>query len=62
MFTSFSDAKEYITKEEVGVLDLKYIDFNGRWGGRLPQCQFRTGRENFPSSGSSAKRLGELSL
>ena len=31
MFTSFSDAKEYITKDKVEVLDLKYIDLNGRW-------------------------------
>ncbi|GAF93664.1 unnamed protein product, partial [marine sediment metagenome] len=31
MFTTFSDAKEYITKEKVEVLDLKYIDLNGRW-------------------------------
>ena len=31
MFTSFSDAKDYITKEKVEVLDLKYIDLNGRW-------------------------------
>jgi glutamine synthetase len=31
MFTTFSDAKEYITKEKVEVLDLKYVDLNGRW-------------------------------
>ena len=31
MLTSFSDAKKYITKEKVEILDLKYIDFNGRW-------------------------------
>lgn len=31
MFSSLSDAAEYIRKEEVEVLDLKYIDFSGRW-------------------------------
>ena len=32
----------------------------GRWGGRPPHRRFRTGRESFPSSGSSAR--GTLSM
>jgi len=31
MFASFSDTRDFIKKEKVEVLDLKYIDFNGRW-------------------------------
>ena len=31
MFTSFSDAKEYVEKEKVEALDLRYVDFDGRW-------------------------------
>ena len=31
MFTSSSEAKEYIKTEKIEVLDLKYVDFNGRW-------------------------------
>lgn len=31
MFNSYSDAKDYIRKEKVKQLDLKYFDFNGRW-------------------------------
>ena len=31
MFTSFSEAKGFIEKENVEILDLKYTDLNGRW-------------------------------
>jgi glutamine synthetase len=30
MFSSFSDARQYIAKEKVEILDLKYVDLNGR--------------------------------
>jgi glutamine synthetase len=31
IFGEFSDVKEYIKKEKVELLDLKYVDLNGRW-------------------------------
>lgn len=31
MFTSFTEGKKFIEKENIEVIDLKYIDFNGRW-------------------------------
>lgn len=31
MFSALSDVKEYISKEDVKALDLRYIDLNGRW-------------------------------
>ncbi|MGD2126803.1 MAG: type I glutamate--ammonia ligase [Desulfobacteraceae bacterium] len=31
MFASLSDAEQFITSENIEILDLKYIDFGGRW-------------------------------